>query len=160
RYADVAVDQKATSTFLSNYTRQSLEQTDELLAGKFETQTYQCRLKTISQVISEQHIERIDLLKIDVERSELDVLEGIAEDDWPRIKQIVVEVDAAEGRLDCVVKLLQDHGYEFEIEQSELLKHTSLYKLFARQQGQASAPAIAAANGGLKLRRLSSTEMR
>ncbi len=162
RYADVAADQRATSTFLSNYDPQSQQETDELLSGRFEAQTYECSLKTLSQVIAEQHIDRIDLLKIDVERSELDVLEGIDEADWPKIKQIVLEVEATEGRLERVVQLLKTHGYEFEIEQNELLKNTGFYNLFARQRAEAGATAekTVSNNQRLNSRRLSSSALR
>jgi hypothetical protein len=33
-------------------------------------------------------IERIDLLKLDAEKRELDILEGVAENDWEKIRQI------------------------------------------------------------------------
>jgi amino acid adenylation domain-containing protein/FkbM family methyltransferase len=159
RYADVAIDQKATSTFLSNYAAQSIDQTDDLLAGRFETQKYQCRLKTLSQVIEEQNIERIDLLKIDVERSELDVLEGIAEDDWPKIRQIVLEVDDSDGRLDGIVTLLTEYGYEFEIEQNQLLRSTGLHKIFARRQSEAVSTR-SRTKATLTPRRLSTAQLR
>ena len=34
----------------------------------------------------------VELLKVDVERAELAVLQGVKPDDWPRIKQAAVEV--------------------------------------------------------------------
>jgi hypothetical protein len=34
----------------------------------------------------------VDLLKVDVERAELQVLEGVAARDWPAIRQVVLEV--------------------------------------------------------------------
>jgi hypothetical protein len=36
-----------------------------------------------------ESVERIDLLKVDVEKTGLDVLDGIEEGDWPRIRQLV-----------------------------------------------------------------------
>ena len=45
---------------------------------------------------ADESIERVDLLKIDVEKAELDVLAGIEPADWPRIRQVVAR--AAPGR--------------------------------------------------------------
>jgi FkbM family methyltransferase len=72
--------------------------------------TVTCRMTTLSEVIRERDIRRIDLLKIDAEKAELDVLEGIEADHWERIRQVVVEVHDLEGRLDRVTSLLEEHG--------------------------------------------------
>lgn len=47
-----------------------------------------CELQTLSQVIRRQQIERIDFLKIDAEKSELDVLNGIEDADWGKVQRI------------------------------------------------------------------------
>ena len=62
------------------------------LTAAFQGKEVNCQLKTISQIIREQQIEQIDLLKIDVEKSEMDVLLGIEIEDWSKIKQVFVEV--------------------------------------------------------------------
>ena len=49
-------------------------------------------------MIRAHSVSRIDLLKINVEKSELDVLRGLAPRDWPRIRQMVIEVDQLEDR--------------------------------------------------------------
>src|SRR6185369_15418287 len=56
------------------------------------SESYTCQLRTLSEIIRDNAIERIDLLKLDVERSELDVLSGIEDDDWKKIRQFVIEV--------------------------------------------------------------------
>lgn len=40
---------------------------------------------------------RVSLLKVDVERAELRVLQGVAQQDWPAIEQLVMEVGAELG---------------------------------------------------------------
>lgn len=55
-----------------------------------------CPLTTLSRACIEYDIERVDLLKIDVEDAEIDVLKGIDAATWPRIHQLVVEVHLAE----------------------------------------------------------------
>lgn len=52
-----------------------------------------CQVRTVSGIIEEHGIDRIDLLKVDVEGAELDVLAGIEKRDWPLIKQLSMEID-------------------------------------------------------------------
>ena len=51
-----------------------------------------CELRTLSDVLRERNIARVDLLKIDAEQSEEQILAGLAEEDWPKIRQVIVEV--------------------------------------------------------------------
>lgn len=69
-----------------------------------------CRLKTLSQIIAEQKLDRIDLLKIDVEKSELPILKGIAEPDFAKIRRIVMEAHALEER-GTITALLEARGF-------------------------------------------------
>lgn len=50
-----------------------------------------CMVRPLADVICEQRLDRIDLLKIDTEGSERHVLESVAADQWPGIRQVVVE---------------------------------------------------------------------
>ncbi|MBN4002011.1 FkbM family methyltransferase [Nostoc sp. LPT] len=68
-----------------NGTTVSQEVLDELLVERLQSEQFTCQVKTISYIIEENKIERIDLLKIDVEKSERDVLAGIKERDWLKI---------------------------------------------------------------------------
>jgi FkbM family methyltransferase len=92
-------------------------QLDELLNEYLRAETYSCEVKTLSEVIREDNIEQIDLLKIDVEGSELYVLSGIEEEDWSRIKQIVMEVHSR-SIMQSIVTLLEAHSFEFVIDDS------------------------------------------
>ncbi|KAK9837460.1 hypothetical protein WJX81_004203 [Elliptochloris bilobata] len=56
-----------------------------------------CKLQTVSAIMAAQGLQRVDLLKVDVERAELDVLNGVAAADWPRIRQLVVEDELLRG---------------------------------------------------------------
>ncbi|HEU0302376.1 MAG TPA: FkbM family methyltransferase, partial [Longimicrobium sp.] len=67
-----------------------MEHAEELLDERFRPVAMECRLRPLSAVIREEGVERIDLLKVDVQKAELDVLRGIADEDWPRIRQIVM----------------------------------------------------------------------
>jgi FkbM family methyltransferase len=52
------------------------------------TKTVTCQMRTLSQFVAERNIERIDLLKIDVEKAELDVLLGIEDEDWAKVQRL------------------------------------------------------------------------
>ena len=113
-----------------------LKHADEILAGRFEGQSYRCRLKRLSDVIQEEAVERIDLLKVDVQRAELDVLGGLEAEDWEKIQQIVMEVhdlegQATEGRVEEIIALLESQKYQVVVDQYELLKGTDRYALYA-----------------------------
>jgi FkbM family methyltransferase len=75
-----------------------------------------CELRSLSEVFRTEAIDRVDLLKVDVEGSEHDVLAGIAEDDWPRIRQAVVEVHDGPAATDAVVALLRGHGFQVTVQ--------------------------------------------
>lgn len=53
----------------------------------------------------------IDLLKIDVEGSEMAVLEGIDAADWPRVRYVLVEVTSLNGSRGQVQTFLQSKGF-------------------------------------------------
>src|SRR5439155_1315351 len=88
------------------------------------------RLRTLSSIIAEEGIERIDLLKVNVEKSELDVLRGLDPEDWPKIRQAVIEVDQHD-HVEPITLLLERHGFEVLVEQDPLLRHTELCYVYA-----------------------------
>ena len=56
-------------------------------------------MRTLSQFIRECSPGRIDLLKIGVEKSEIDVLKGIEQEHWPLISQVVAGVHDLDGHV-------------------------------------------------------------
>ncbi len=130
-YADAEEDEEVARAYLRNQDESLLEHAAELLAGRFRAERYACALRTLSEVIAEEGVERIDLLKIDVEKSELEVLQGISDADWPKIKQAVLEVHDIEGRIEQITALLASHGFMVEVERGGLLAGTGLANLYA-----------------------------
>ena len=97
-----------------------------------------CRMRTLSQIVADHDIQRIDLLKVDVEKAELDVLEGIDDADWPKIEQAVVEVHDLGGRMARIEALLRAQGLgEIVIEQPPTLSGSNIHTIFARRPGPA-----------------------
>lgn len=103
------------------------------LESSFEPARVECRLRPLSAVIDEQGIDRVDLLKIDVERAELDVLNGIEDRHWPLVKQVVAEVHDEEGRLAEVRRLLAGRGLAVTVDQDERMRSTGVFVLYARR---------------------------
>jgi FkbM family methyltransferase len=107
----------------------------------YEPARYECSLRVLSDVLEEEGIERIDLLKVDVEGAELDVLRGIRDEHWGRIRQIVMEVHDTEGRLERIVALLRGHGFVCTTAQDELMRKAEAYNLYATRPPEgASSP--------------------
>ncbi|MCA1603136.1 MAG: amino acid adenylation domain-containing protein, partial [Acidobacteria bacterium] len=117
RFADAAQERAVVKSFLRNQPQEGASEAllDEMVGERLTSEHIVCQFRTLSEVMHEHGIECIDLLKIDVEKSEADVLAGIREDDWHKIRQIVVEVHDIDGRLGQMRALLERHGYYMNI---------------------------------------------
>jgi len=100
-----------------------------MMSGK---RTVGCKLLTVSDIIRQQRVDVIHLLKIDVERAELDVLKGIDERDWAKIQQIAMEVHERAGGLQSVLDLLLSKGFQISSSGGNL-EGTGLENVFARR---------------------------
>jgi amino acid adenylation domain-containing protein/FkbM family methyltransferase len=143
-YANSSVELETVKRFLHNEgsdsAQQLLDQADELFYERFQGQTLNSQLRRLTDVIREEKLEQIDLLKIDVERSEMDVVRGLEAGDWKRIRQIVMEVhdqvgNQTSGRVQEMVTLLESRGYEVIVEEEAQLKETGIYSLYAKRNG-------------------------
>lgn len=124
RTANSAGDKEDTKAIVTDWIHNSARedilpqaQLDELLNEYLRGETYNCEIKTLSEVIRELDVEHIDLLKIDVEGSEFDVLSGIEDADWQRIKQIAIEVHSR-SILNRITSLLEARGFRFIVDDS------------------------------------------
>ena len=142
-YADPQAEAQTMKSFiLSQQTAESSEQEpndqyyDELLSARFESEPYGSELRTLHNIIEEDGIEEIDLLKIDVEKSELDVLTGIEENDWRKIKQLVAHVHDIDGRLEEVVSRLTKAGFHTNVEEDQSVAGQGIHYVYARRVGQ------------------------
>lgn len=99
-----------------------------------------CQMQTLSQVVCDHGIERIDFLKIDAEKAELEIFRGIEARDWPKIRQVVVDVHDLDGRLGTMTEMLRAHGLsQIVVDQPPTLTGSNIYSVFARRR-QATSP--------------------
>jgi amino acid adenylation domain-containing protein/FkbH-like protein/non-ribosomal peptide synthase protein (TIGR01720 family)/FkbM family methyltransferase len=138
--ADTEQDEKAIRSVIMNMLQRdnSLDEeslvhiADEFIKDRLERETYQAQLRTLSEIIAEYKIEKIDLLKLDAEKSELAILQGIQDNHWSLIKQIVMEVHDQEGStIKQVMRLLEDKGFKFVVDEESLLHGSGLYNIYA-----------------------------
>jgi len=99
-----------------------------------DTVEVHCELVTLSEVIDEHNVDKIDLLKIDCEGAEEDSLLGLRPDHWSLIDQAVVEVHDIDGRLERIVAMLTENGLtELVIEKEDALQNTLLSNVYAHR---------------------------
>jgi FkbM family methyltransferase len=113
-----------------------LEEAEAVLGGRFEAREERCRVRRLGDVLRQEDVGWIDLLKVDVQRAEAEVLEGIEQEQWAGIGQVVMEVHDAEGkssegRLAEISGKLEGLGYRVAVEQIDALKGTDRYNLYA-----------------------------
>lgn len=139
-HANEHADRQAIETVVRNSLVNSMPADDkeveayigELTADRMLHKTCESRMTTVSEIIREQGIEGIDLLKIDAEKSEEEILAGIDADDWLRIAQIVVEIhDPSYQAVARIKTLLNQKGFQCAIGHEQDLKESGLVNLYA-----------------------------
>ncbi len=111
-----------------------IQYSGEFLEERFKSQSFTCQLRTLSDVLGKQNVERIDLLKIDAYKSELDVIKGIKNKDWKKIKQIVIGVGDKQGQLEQITDLLKIKNYNVVIEKEKLYEDSAMYYVYDQQK--------------------------
>jgi len=146
-YSDEAEDRQAINAVVRNMLdansvadESTQEYVNELTQDRLRCSTHLCDLTTVSDIIRDNQIDRIDLLKIDAEKSELDIIRGIADRDWAKIDQIVLEIHDSTGKaVRRIQDLLTQKGYRCAVEQEKLLERSGLFNLFATRDQAADS---------------------
>lgn len=114
---------------------------DQMMSPKFlNEQIHRCKLTTISEMIRYYDMNVIDLLKIDVEKSEFEALEGIEPEDWGKIRQIVMEVHGLDGeQISRLENIFRTNGFEVWIDYYEDLNIPNYFNVYALNQMHISA---------------------
>lgn len=144
RFADATAERAVVQRYLANdetAPQSGAASMKELLDENLESVQFDCSIRTLSDVVVEERLDRIDLLKIDVEKAEWDVLSGINDVTWPLIRQAVIEVHDEDGRLQRVLDLLQSKGFTCVAEEESMLAGTGLYAVYAHRAGARTSAA-------------------
>ena len=142
RYVDENEDRSLLKKVIGNKTEEVGEEAlNEILDQRLIHESFSCQVKTISQILRENNIAKIDLLKLDVEKGEYDALLGIETDDWGRIENFLIELHDIDGRLEKIKTLLTGKGYHISVYQESMYKNTELYTMAAlRSMGKMRTP--------------------
>ncbi|HEY0739473.1 MAG TPA: FkbM family methyltransferase, partial [Herpetosiphonaceae bacterium] len=84
---------------------------DELLAERLVSEHVTSELRTLSAIMREQNLGRIDLLRVDAELAARGVLDGIAAEDWASIGQILITLPERDELIERTAALLEERGY-------------------------------------------------
>ncbi|MBB3114183.1 FkbM family methyltransferase [Paenibacillus phyllosphaerae] len=124
-YRDEFADPKTLNRFV-----------DHLMAPKLlNEQIFRCKLTTISELMRNYALNQVDLLKIDVEKSEFEVLEGIAAEDWGKISQIVMEVHGLnEEQIARLEQIFHTNGFDCLIDYYDDLNIPDYYNVYAKSR--------------------------
>ncbi|MEV0342464.1 FkbM family methyltransferase [Nocardia sp. NPDC050713] len=130
-FADREADDQATRIYLRNCGLDD-KAIGLITHGLHEGVPLQVEVTTVSAILDEHCRDReIGLLKVDVERAELDVLRGITDTDWRRIHAVVAEIHDIEDRLREVRELFDQHGMSVQAQQDPRLVGTEIHEVFA-----------------------------
>jgi polyketide synthase PksL len=91
----------------------------------------------VSDTFTDAGLDRIDLLKVDLADTEHDVLGGLTDAGWARIRQVVVGLDDVDAQLKGVVALLEAQGFDVVSEPEDgLPRATAPYRVYAKRPGE------------------------
>ncbi len=120
----------------------------DLTTNRLRAETLECPLTSVSDIIRDNGLERIHLLKIDAEKSELGIIRGIADEHWPLIDQIVMEIhDRTRTTVLAMETLLLQRGFRCAVIEEKLLEDSGLFNIYATRR--APAAAVGPADDGL-----------
>lgn len=101
-----------------------------LIRKNFQRQTSEkkvlCQLTSLGQFIEKNEITHIDFIKIDVEGAEFDVVKSIKTTQFPMIKQLCIEVNNINNRVEHLTLYLQEQGYLTEIHRNPIYEELGL----------------------------------
>lgn len=108
-----------------------LRERTRFLDTAFAIETQPCPMRRLSTLFSEFGLDRIDLLKVDVQRGEEAVLAGITTTDWARIGQVVVELQDDNDSVARSAGLMKQHGMIVEVATIPLHRNTNVRFIYA-----------------------------
>jgi amino acid adenylation domain-containing protein/non-ribosomal peptide synthase protein (TIGR01720 family)/FkbM family methyltransferase len=150
RFADEGTEQETLRRVIANDGDAQVVEDDQLadmLADRLASTQVDVELRTVSQVIRDNGLTVVDVLKVDAEKSELAALQGIEPEHWPIIRQIVAEVHDVDDRVAVVTEMLETRGFQVVVETPQGLEGTGMRQVYATRAGD--APAAAGPSGSV-----------
>ncbi|WP_180697602.1 amino acid adenylation domain-containing protein [Vibrio parahaemolyticus] len=99
-----------------------------LIAERLVAESTTVTTQTLSDVIRNLGIETIDILKIDVQKSELNILKGVEPSHWHMVRQVIIEAHDIDGSVADSVDLLERVGFSVR-QESHPLHPSSIVKM-------------------------------
>ena len=153
-HPDEREDRAAVQAVARNVLQQALPGTvheadiADLTADRLRAETIECPLTTVSDIIRENGIGRIHLLKIDAEKSEAGILRAIEEEHWPLIEQLVIEVhDRSRAAVQSIGEQLTRRGFSCAVVEEKLLEQSGLFNIYATRRAPIPAAVSNVAEG-------------
>lgn len=132
RFADEAEDAAVLKAYvLTGPGSADPQRLDRVVAERLVPERRRVPVTTLTSLAERHRLDRIDLLKVDAEKSEWEVLAGIAPELWPRIDRVAMEVHDIGGRLAAVLGLLRRQGFTVSSDQDPRLVHTPCHAVYA-----------------------------
>ncbi len=147
-HPDEAEDRAAVETVVRNVLRNELHDSNalrdadvsELMSGRMRAESIECPLVSVSDIIRDNGIGHIHLLKIDAEKSELGILRGIEDAHWPLIDQIVMEIhDRSRAAVHSIEQQLMQRGFRCAVVEEKLLERSGLFNIYATRKSSDTA---------------------
>ncbi|GAA2638051.1 FkbM family methyltransferase [Dactylosporangium fulvum] len=133
--ADDADDERNMAAVLDNFGVDDTAREEFWRGFRDGVERYPVQVTTLGDVLDEQDVEEVALLKVDVERAELPVLRGVRPDQWARFRHVVAEVHDVDGNLAAVVDLLSRQGFSTKVFQEDVFVGGSVHIVSARRAG-------------------------
>jgi len=103
----------------------------------YRSKRVKIQLTTISDIIDQYNITKIDLMKIDAENYEWQVLQGIRDDHWKKIRQISMEIHShikdGDDMHNQVKSLLENNGFTIYIDMDDPMTKVGIYMLYGKK---------------------------
>lgn len=135
---DAALDQRDSDAFTpseqresGNYSRFAEELTDSRTDAASRSAVGASQPQSLSGIIRDQAIDRIDLLCIHASLTELEVLEELNASDWSTIRQVVIQTERVDD-LESTADALRRQDYEVVVDpasSTESVRQSYLYAI-------------------------------
>jgi 31-O-methyltransferase len=108
----------------------------DLVPGEFPRDIVEVEVRTLAEEVRAAGLREISLLKIDVEKSEVDVLVGIDAATWAMVQQVTLEIHDRDDALRTARELLTAQGFTVQGRQPPPMHGTPVHFMSATRTPQ------------------------